>query len=43
MIIAKNLRQQLCHKNDDDNICDFEESKGLIYYKGFVYVPPWPT
>jgi hypothetical protein len=38
---VKDLKQHFYNKND--NICDLDESKGLIYYKDFYYVSPRPT
>jgi hypothetical protein len=38
---VKDLKQHFYNKND--NICDLNESKGLIYYKDFYYVSPRPT
>jgi hypothetical protein len=43
MFFCKGLKQHLHHKNDDDNIYDFEKYKCFIYYKGFFNVPPRPT
>jgi hypothetical protein len=39
---VKDLKQHFYNKNDN-NVCDLDESKSLIYYKVFYYASPRPT
>jgi hypothetical protein len=38
MFFTKDLKQHLHHKNDNEDIYDYEKSEILIYHKGFLYV-----
>jgi Zn/Cd-binding protein ZinT len=43
IVFTEDLKQHLHHKNDNEDIYNYEKSEILTYHKGFLYISLGPT